>query len=634
MCVWGGGGGGGRAVVVPKETDNKQLCIEFMLKDSVECITSITSKLDILKDDQNNKSKEVFNCVGNVLNDFTNAYDSKCISPVPVSNRLLTGPGFEYDPQASIMVYNGAEDIDGQCKYEWSDNNLFTCETTYTQPIIRVYDNENLHCYTALVKHRGVQEVDQTIYTCRGSSSNLVVGETNCTMSITNFSDLCNGNWVPVLHLQSSEIGLSGFYLWDLNSGGGDTGLITCGHLPQGFLTTVDIIHLHMVPVGTKCFDLDLGSNTDPGLVYDNYLKDCRSIQYYGCEYEQYMINIIDSSIDGAGSSVNSLGQPAPGAGVDPVCNGETYEGKMSLDAPLTNFACTEYDIQLGQPKWGCVDEPSISDRDILRPTRDFNYSNKVTGYLAQEGTGFEFIGPDRQTVDITSIEQLIDIADIIRSTHIPNYKAARIPIKSDLNVEAWETYLQGYSDKRVLQYIKFGYPLSIENAEELCNKEITNHYSARQYPLEVQKYIDKEKSLGALLGPIPHIGHPHYHCSPLMTRPKDNGSRQVILDLSYPRGSSVNSHVVADRFDDSAFVLRFPQIDHIAEDIIHCTDDCVLFKVDVARAFRNLRVDPVDSLKFGIKWNGSYYANLAVAFGWTHGSAAYRFCPTQLLTL
>ena len=71
--------------------------------------------------------------------------------------------------------------------------------------------------------------------------------------------------------------------------------------------------------------------------------------------------------------------------------------------------------------------------------------------------------------------------------------------------------------------------------------------------------------------------------------------------------------------------MLKFPTIDHIAEDIVRCTDDCVLFKIDVARAFRNLRVDPVDSLKFGIKWNGGYYANLAVAFGWTHRSAVFQ---------
>ena len=32
-----------------------------------------------------------------------------------------------------------------------------------------------------------------------------------------------------------------------------------------------------------------------------------------------------------------------------------------------------------------------------------------------------------------------------------------------------------------------------------------------------------------------------------------------------------------------------------------------------------------VDSIKFGIKWNGSYYADLAVAFGWMHGSGAFQ---------
>ena len=71
--------------------------------------------------------------------------------------------------------------------------------------------------------------------------------------------------------------------------------------------------------------------------------------------------------------------------------------------------------------------------------------------------------------------------------------------------------------------------------------------------------------------------------------------------------------------------MLKFPNIDHIAEDITRYTDDCILFKIDVAHAFRNLRVDPVDSLKFGIKWNGGYYADLVVAFCWTHGSTAFQ---------
>ena len=48
----------------------------------------------------------------------------------------------------------------------------------------------------------------------------------------------------------------------------------------------------------------------------------------------------------------------------------------------------------------------------------------------------------------ISSAEQLMAIADIIRSTHVPNYKAAMISFESSLNVEASEAHLQGYLDK------------------------------------------------------------------------------------------------------------------------------------------------------------------------------------------
>ena len=50
-----------------------------------------------------------------------------------------------------------------------------------------------------------------------------------------------------------------------------------------------------------------------------------------------------------------------------------------------------------------------------------------------------------------------------------------------------------------------------------------------------------------------------------------------------------------------------------------------MLFKVDVARAFRNLRVYPADSLKIGIKWNNAFYVEVGIAFGWTHGSASFQ---------
>ena len=222
-------------------------------------------------------------------------------------------------------------------------------------------------------------------------------------------------------------------------------------------------------------------------------------------------------------------------------------------------------------------------------------------GYLAQANTDFAFIGPDRRPIKLDSVDTLLKVASIVRSIGQPDYKYARIPIESGLNVEAWERHLRDYSDKRIIQYIKFSFPLPLIDPHELNNTKVTNHFPACQYPKQVQEYTDKEIELGALLGPVDNVNDNQFHCSPLLTRPKDINKRRVILNLSHPYGHSVNSHVDANRFDASPFILKFPTVDDIADDIIKSTEDTVLFKVDVARAFRNLRVDPADSLKLGI---------------------------------
>ena len=57
-----------------------------------------------------------------------------------------------------------------------------------------------------------------------------------------------------------------------------------------------------------------------------------------------------------------------------------------------------------------------------------------------------------------------------------------------------------------------------------------------------------------------------------------------------------------------------------------------MLAKIDVARAFRNLRVDPADAFKFGIHWNNKFYLDIVVAFGWVHGSASFQMTSDAIL--
>ena len=162
----------------------------------------------------------------------------------------------------------------------------------------------------------------------------------------------------------------------------------------------------------------------------------------------------------------------------------------------------------------------------------------------------------------------------------------ARIPLTSGLNIPAWERELQGYPDDRLLQYIKFGFPLSLISPDRLHNQEVSNHFSARQYPQDIQKYLSKEISLGAMLGPVDSVDSREFHCSPLMSRPKDEDSRRVIMDLSFPQGIPLNDQVTKGIFDGTRLVLKLPSIDNFVRDIVSTGEDPVMFKVDVARAF------------------------------------------------
>ena len=111
-----------------------------------------------------------------------------------------------------------------------------------------------------------------------------------------------------------------------------------------------------------------------------------------------------------------------------------------------------------------------------------------------------------------------------------------------------------------------------------------------------------------------------------LFCRPKDGSKRRIILNLSHPHGASVNDHVSKDAFDNNKFTLKFPTIDSIVNSVKTFTDlDPVLYKIDVARAFHNLQVDPVDAVKLGMSWKGQFYLDLGIAFGWMHGSAVFQ---------
>ena len=137
-----------------------------------------------------------------------------------------------------------------------------------------------------------------------------------------------------------------------------------------------------------------------------------------------------------------------------------------------------------------------------------------------------------------------------------------------------------------------------------------------------------------AIMGSFEHKPFERMHYSPLMARDKPDGGGgvRVIVDLSWPMGSSVNSYIPDNQFDCINFNLKYPTIDMVIEKIKQLGPQALLYKADLERAFRNLRIDPLAYPLCGLTWNDVTYVDVSVAFGLKIGAAACQMC-TDVIT-
>jgi hypothetical protein len=203
------------------------------------------------------------------------------------------------------------------------------------------------------------------------------------------------------------------------------------------------------------------------------------------------------------------------------------------------------------------------------------------------------------------------------------NFNTYRIPVKSGFNVNKFRDMAGEYWDKKLFDLLTFGFPLDVGVDFHPSNQKI-NHASANNYADQVNKYIEKETAAGAL-HPVDYTKFSFYHTSPLMSHPKEGNNRLIILDLSWPKdaGASINSCVPVDTYLDSKFILKLPTVETICNIKNSFMVPVVLFKVDLARAFCQIPLNPLDAAYVGIHWQGTHYVDTAVPCGWRHGSAA-----------
>ena len=138
--------------------------------------------------------------------------------------------------------------------------------------------------------------------------------------------------------------------------------------------------------------------------------------------------------------------------------------------------------------------------------------------------------------------------------------------------------------------------------------------------------------AIKAILGPFKSPPISNLHCSPMLTRLKaGSADRGVIVDFIWPDGESIIDKVSNGQYMGILFKLKFPTVDDITDRITQVNGYCLLYKIDLQRAFRHLKLDPRDINKTGLQFECNYCVDTAAPFGYRHGSVCMQSVTDSL---
>ena len=210
-------------------------------------------------------------------------------------------------------------------------------------------------------------------------------------------------------------------------------------------------------------------------------------------------------------------------------------------------------------------------------------------------------------------------IYDTVKSSGRHNHEHAHIKLPTALNIEVWKAECTGHpQDREVMQGIQHGFPIQYAGPPIYESQGGQNHASATNYPAHIQSYIEEEIAHGAMEGPFPSPPFtPWCVVSPLMTREKaDSHKRRIIVDLSFPEGG-VNAHIIPHVFNGREALHNLPTIESAVTTIAEmCPGQIHMAVVDLARAYRQFPVSPLDWPLLAIKVANQYYFDRRLPFG------------------
>ena len=135
------------------------------------------------------------------------------------------------------------------------------------------------------------------------------------------------------------------------------------------------------------------------------------------------------------------------------------------------------------------------------------------------------------------------------------------------------------------------------------------------------------------MIGPF-HKAVLHDTCySPLNSVPKkDSQERRLILDLSMPQGNAINDGIDKDYCLGTYEKLSLPSVDNLVERIVELGPGCLLFKVDLSRAYRQILNCPGEVHFLGYIFNGEFYYDISLSMGSKASAKACQLVTTAVV--
>ena len=183
---------------------------------------------------------------------------------------------------------------------------------------------------------------------------------------------------------------------------------------------------------------------------------------------------------------------------------------------------------------------------------------------------------------------------------------------------QEWARDLAAHVDQAfttyILEGIASGFRIGFDYDGCRCQPAASNMLSATQQAGVVQTYLEKEVALGRVIGPVdPQAAPARTQLSPfgVIPKPSQPGKWRLIVDLSSPKGHSVN-----DGIGPELCSMQYLQMDDVVQRIALLGRRAMMAKMDIESAYRMVPVHPGDRPLLGMRWKGEIFFDTRLPFG------------------